>query len=425
MNKFYKLATATILFFGINVNAQSEFKFLNQGFGTSVLGINDLGIGFSGGAYYNFEDHTLTLKESHVGGIASINNNGDYAGSIFLDQDNFIFQPAFKKDGVWNPIPWFEESDPSNSQFTVYKISENGLWVVGQMSIGAADYGIFAFNTQTNEMKQLMGGDFEDYSAYSINNNGIIVGWGDLPQEGTQRVPIWLDVNDMIPHQIVESVNILNGANAINNHNIIVGDNNGQPFIYKKDTNEFRLLEKPAGAVTASFVAISDTNIMVGYAGMGGNSRKAIIYHESMGDTPIYISDWMAENGIENTSTDSTLGTAATISQNGKYIGGFNNATMAAFAQGWVLYLDDLLLNTSSIEKSKISFYPNPVQNELRIQTNENINSVEVYDINGNMVYRYKHILNNSIDLSQLKAGVYVIKANIGQKIHTEKIIKK
>ena len=425
MKKIYGFIATSMLLLGINTNAQSQFKFLNQGFGTSVLGINDTGNGFSGGAYYNFENHTLTLKENIVGGIASVNNNGEYAGSTFLDQENYIFQPAYKKNGEWNPIPWFEESDPSNSQFTVYKISENGIWVVGQMSIGQSNFGIFAYNTQTNEMKRIVGGSFENYSAYSINNNGIIVGWGDLPQQGTQRVPIWIDVNDMIPHQIVESVNILNGANSINTNNVIVGDNNGQPFIYKKDTNEFRILEKPAGAITASFIAISDTNIMVGFANMGGNTRKAIIYHESMGDTPVYLSDWMAEKGIENTSTDQTLGTAATISPNGKYIGGFNNATMAAFAQGWVLYLDDQILNTSQVDTSKISFYPNPVINTLTINTIDKVNTVEIYDTTGRLVSKQKNLKTKTLDLSNLKTGVYLLKVEIGNKFHTEKFIKK
>ncbi|MFW2135255.1 hypothetical protein [Soonwooa sp.] len=48
------------------------------------------------------------------------------------------------------------------------------------MSIGTEQYGMFVFNTETMEMKRVIGGDYEHYAAYNVNDNGIVVGCADL-----------------------------------------------------------------------------------------------------------------------------------------------------------------------------------------------------------------------------------------------------
>lgn len=103
---------------------------------------------------------------------------------------------------------------------------------------------------------------------------------------------------------------------------------------------------------------ISNTGVAFGFASMSGNSRKAVIYHPSMRNTTMYLTDFLSSNGIDfSTATDQTLGTASIISSNGKYIGGFINSTMAAFAYGCAVYLDDATLGTTNnLTTSKISY---------------------------------------------------------------------
>lgn len=171
---------------------------------------------------------------------------------------------------------------------------------------------------------------------------------------------------------------------------------------------------------------ISNTGVAVGFASMGGNSRKAIIYHPSMGNTPVYLTDWLASKGIDfSTSTDQTLGTASTISSDGKYIGGFINSTMAAFAYGWVVFLDDATLGTNDgVAQTKISVFPNPVVDQLNINTNEKISDIEVYNIAGAKIPVLK-TQNNKLDVRNLLPGTYIIKFNARNKNYTEKFIKK
>ena len=85
------------------------------------------------------------------------------------------------------------------------------------------------------------------------------------------------------------------------------------------------------------------------------------------------------------------------------------------------LSVDEVALQTS------ITIYPNPVVNDLYIKSNQSLESIIVYDINGR---RIKTIgLNDSktetkIDLSTISKGVYflIIKTAVGEQ--TSKIIK-
>ncbi|WP_300674240.1 T9SS type A sorting domain-containing protein [Soonwooa sp.] len=425
MKKFYLSALAGIMTLS-SLSAQMKFNFLNQGVGTSLLSINKNGQGLSGGRYYDFATNKFVFAESTVAALAYNNDKGDYAGATWIDLDARTTQPAYKKDGVWYNIPWFPESDPATSQTTVYKNSPNGKYVVGQMSIAESQYGIFVFNTETKEMKRVIGGDYKHYAAYGVNDNGIVVGWADMPGGGTRRTPIYLDVADMVVHEIAPApVLILNSSSAVNSSNIMVGDYNGRGFYFNINTKDFKQVNNPAGSVATNFMNLSETNVAVGYADMPDGSRKAIIYHPSMGDTPLYVTDYLTEKGVTITATDKSLGTACSISSDGKYIGGFLNGVSAAFAMGWAAYLDNATLDAASVAtKAQVSIYPNPVVDKLTIKTNDKISDVEVYNVAGTKTQILK-TQNNELDVRHLLPGTYIIKFNIGNKAYSEKFIKK
>ncbi|WP_329805743.1 DUF7619 domain-containing protein [Flavobacterium facile] len=74
------------------------------------------------------------------------------------------------------------------------------------------------------------------------------------------------------------------------------------------------------------------------------------------------------------------------------------------------------LLNT-------ISVYPNPVKDMLHFQTKEKVLKVEIYDVAGRIVSS-KSIIENKINLSELKAGNYFLKLYTEKGIMHTKIIK-
>jgi hypothetical protein len=83
--------------------------------------------------------------------------------------------------------------------------------------------------------------------------------------------------------------------------------------------------------------------------------------------------------------------------------------------------------NVSDIITDNISVYPNPVQDRLYIETLTQTLTIEIYDIYGrvqNLRNSETQKLRNSIDLSNLKAGIYFVKINTEKGNIVKRIIK-
>jgi hypothetical protein len=85
-----------------------------------------------------------------------------------------------------------------------------------------------------------------------------------------------------------------------------------------------------------------------------------------------------------------------------------------------------ITLSAESFEIENLTFYPNPVENQLNITASDVITKIEVYNLIGQQI---KSISNNSntiqIDLSELSSSTYIIKVYSEQKNQTIKVIKK
>jgi len=358
--------------------AQMDYYIANS-FGSRFNDVNDNGTAISGGAYFDFATETWTLMEAEATEMVSINNNGEVAGSMFLDEPNFILQPAFKKNGVWNPIGWFAGSNPSESSFSTYSISPNGVWVTGQMSMGCCDFGTFRYNTETEELTEIFSPDYVAVAGYVITNDGTIGGWADdEPASGTRRIPVYItpeleiiQVSPLLPEFSTNAVNDINASS------LMVGDFDNQPFTYDLNTNTFTTFAIPAGYVNATFTSVSNTGVAVGYAqrfgDFGSLVRDALVYHPDLGSQPLYLKDVLLNNGVDIDSPTGQMGTAYAISPNGEYIAGWDDQPPFS-ANGWVVYLDDLLLSTGIPQIANgtptISVFPNPATEQIRLTTN-------------------------------------------------------
>ncbi len=233
--------------------------YIASSFGSRFNDVNDSGVAVSGGAYFEFATETWTPMEAEATEMVSINNNGDVAGSMYLDVDLFILQPAYKKNGVWNPIGWFSGSNPQESSFTTYSISPNGVWVTGQMSMGCCDFGTFKYNTETGVLTEIFDAAYVAVAGYVITNDGTIGGWADdEPIGGTRRIPVYitpaLDIIHVSPDLPQFNTNAVNDINA---SSLMVGDFDNQPFLYDLNTNTFTTFAIPAGYETATFTSVS------------------------------------------------------------------------------------------------------------------------------------------------------------------------
>ncbi len=329
------------------MDAQVEFRQLS-GFGTRFNDVNNSGVGVTTEQYYDFVTNTLTNMEPEATGVVAINNNGDVAGQMYYDEPSGTMQPAYRKNGTWNPIGWFPDSNPSESAFFTYDISPNSKYVVGQMPKNMDEYGTFLYDTETEVLFEIFDPAGETIAGYTVTDNGTIGGWLDQPNDnGTLRIPAYFNKEGditLIPSGQLPTF-FLNTINDINDNGIMVGDFDGQPFIYDSTSNVFTLHTTPQGN-TGSFSSISDTGVVVGWEDVGFDVRDAIIYHPVLGPQPLYLKDVLGDFGISIGTFDGKLGQASSISANGNYVVGWVNGP-PPFADGWIVNFDDMLLQES------------------------------------------------------------------------------
>lgn len=84
-------------------------------------------------------------------------------------------------------------------------------------------------------------------------------------------------------------------------------------------------------------------------------------------------------------------------------------------------YSEDCQLGTEDFTKTDFQLFPNPAGNLLNIQSKENIENVKIYSPNGLLV---KEVSSNTIDVSQLSAGMYFAQITFNGKSFTRKFIK-
>lgn len=82
-------------------------------------------------------------------------------------------------------------------------------------------------------------------------------------------------------------------------------------------------------------------------------------------------------------------------------------------------------LSTKPFEETKLSVFPNPAKNNisLKLPANTNVSEVAIYNLTGQKVLNTNQ--TQSIDVSQLSAGTYLLKAiDTDGKSFTKKVIK-
>jgi hypothetical protein len=84
------------------------------------------------------------------------------------------------------------------------------------------------------------------------------------------------------------------------------------------------------------------------------------------------------------------------------------------------------LQNVSFVKlNSEVSIFPNPIIDFMTISANENINSIAVFNVLGQLVFEKKvNAKEEKIDLTALTSGNYIVKINSETSSKVLKIIK-
>ena len=82
-------------------------------------------------------------------------------------------------------------------------------------------------------------------------------------------------------------------------------------------------------------------------------------------------------------------------------------------------------LNNGEVYEDNFSVYPNPIQNELFISTEEGHDLVSISDVTGNNIFQSNTKgKTTKIDLSSIQQGTYIVRVKMNGSIHTRRIIK-
>ena len=80
-----------------------------------------------------------------------------------------------------------------------------------------------------------------------------------------------------------------------------------------------------------------------------------------------------------------------------------NDGDTATWLLNTTLYVEETLWEDLSI-------YPNPVNEVLKIETENNVDFVEIHSLNGKLVARFDELKNGSLNLSNIDSGAYLLK---------------
>lgn len=87
--------------------------------------------------------------------------------------------------------------------------------------------------------------------------------------------------------------------------------------------------------------------------------------------------------------------------------------------------LDDTVLNATDTVQDAFTLFPNPVQDRLTIKTTTTNYTVEIFNVQGQLVYKNENNSNNtSVNYSNFSNGIYLMRLTSQEATQTIKIVK-
>ena len=160
-------------------------------------------------------------------------------------------------------------------------------------------------------------------------------------------------------------------------------------------------------------------------------------------------------SGSTNSTVGISYGTSAAASEmtntivadtgiiNGDYqliSGEFTPAATATYFVGikgymnfspWYISIDDISITETSLGvddpmKMDFTYYPNPVNDQLTIKAQRNVENITVFNMLGQVVLQQSpNSLECVVNMAEMQTGAYFVRVSIGNTIETVRVIKK
>lgn len=134
-------------------------------------------------------------------------------------------------------------------------------------------------------------------------------------------------------------------------------------------------------------------------------------------------SQYVWDFGDNTTSTE--INPAHVYASAGQYVVKLS-ATKCGLTSQSQQTINTSILSNNSVQTTinTINIYPNPITDVLFIDSKENINKIEIFDIFGRQIQNYK-VVNSSINFNDKNAGLYFLKIYSDSGLIIKKVIKK
>jgi hypothetical protein len=319
-----------------------------------------------------------------------VKNNGTMWGSGYNDfgclgiGNNVGFVNVFTQESS-NATNW---DKTFGSYYNSFAIKTNGtLWstgtnVEGQTGLGLPGGLVDDFTqvgTDTN-WDQIAAGV---YHVLGLKTNGKLWGWG-ASHFGRLGINGSGDQYYRTPQAIQSTLNFKAIAAGWDNSSVIRADGT----LYAGGSNAYGKL-----GIGSNDATTSNSN----FAQVGTSSNWASI--------PTRSGEF--NSGAINESAEMSATGADNYSQLGNYDGtNTNSNSMSQVTCTDMLGVDDISKNNA------VTLYPNPAKDVIHLSTKAKISEIKIYNITGALVKTNTNVVDNTVNISQLKPGVYIVKIN-------------
>lgn len=457
---------ALVVLFGLFANQSYAQYITTTGFPNSHSISNDgiiAGYDQWAGPYYLWNPNTDVIEtiggiapgDNH-GGVATFSEDGKYISGTSISGEDPTIGEMSRYNTItkqWETLGYNYNTNLSGSDLSAgYYISGDGNTVVGLSYIkGVSSEGqeapkaiAYAWNnTKGVSILERSSAASRQSRANAVSRDGsVVVGWEDV--RGPWKAQVWKRNTDGTYQKgqyllIDPKGSATNEFNQLGEARAISGDGK---WIGGKSDGAYPnawIWNEEKGLVDLGTLATPDENNVVSWVTSINYDGSVVLGYtiskQWIDSAPVYKPFiWTKEKGMQNfndyvttTLKFDTKGdqiyVPTMLSANEKYIVGWGlDGTNVK-----VFRVELPKLSTDEVATSdKATLYPNPVTNMLNIDSKTQINQIKVYNLTGQQILlKEARTKNPKIDLSTLKAGMYLVEVISESNTTTYKVIKK
>ena len=185
------------------------------------------------------------------------------------------------------------------------------------------------------------------------------------------------------------------------------------------DPNKWQNKKVPGGSTIAQIISATGDGITID--GLNTTSADGVLTIDN-GCAAVTGAKIFAS--LKFTGFDAVGKDIVTVNITTNPTGALDTATYKTFTYTINLEYDESL-SYDKLDYYNFTFTPNPANNTLNLNAKAVISNVELYNTLGQKaISKNINALNTNLDLSNLKKGIYIMKATIGDKTGSYRIIK-